>query len=88
MKKGDIVTWESQSGGVIKKKTGEIIAMISSGDGAMRLLPESAKKSHIKFDKDVSAWDRALVAVKTGKDNQLTHYYCPSVKVLAEQGNA
>lgn len=86
MKKGDSVTWESQSGGVIKRKTGEIIAMVKSGDSAIKELPESAKKSHVKFG-DTSAYDRALVAVKTGKNGQLTHYYCPNVKVLEKQGN-
>lgn len=74
---GDKVTWTSQSGGSWKEKTGEVIAEIPAGESAMRHLPDYIKKSHIKFCKDFSTYDRVLVAVPSGKDGKITHYYCP-----------
>lgn len=87
MKAGDKVTWESQSLGSWKEKSGVIVAMIPKGESANGYIPPYAKKSHVKFDVDRSANDRVLVAVPAGKDGQITHYYCPAKAVLENQGN-
>lgn len=84
MKVGDKVTWTSQALGCWTEKSGTVIAEIPSGASAMQYIPETAKKSHIKF-KDISEVDRVLVAVPAGKDNQLTHYYAPTEKTVARQ---
>ncbi|MCM1057244.1 MAG: hypothetical protein NC517_06525 [Firmicutes bacterium] len=80
------VTWESQSGGSWTEKIGAVIAEIPAGESAIAYVPETVKKSHIKF-KDVSEIDRVLVAVPAGKDGQIAHYYCPAKSVLIMQGN-
>lgn len=84
MKAGDKVTWRSQALGCWTEKSGRVIAEIPSGTSAIQYVPETAKKSHIKF-KDISEVDRVLVAVPAGKDNQLTHYYAPTEKTVARQ---
>lgn len=76
MKVGQNVRWISQSQGFETEKHGEIIAAIPAGESAFAHVPETAKKSHIKF-KDVSEKDRFLVAVPAGKDGKIIHYYCP-----------
>lgn len=86
MKIGDTVTWTSQSQGCEKTKTGKIIAEIPAETSGKSKVPETAKKSHIKFD-DKSSNDRILVAVPAGKDGNITHYYCPLKSVLEAQGN-
>lgn len=86
MKIGDSVSWESQSGGSWKRKTGEIIAEIPAETSGKSKVPETAKKSHIKFD-DRGSKDRVLVAVPAGKNGNITHYYCPLKSVLEAQGN-
>lgn len=80
------VTWTSQALGCWIEKSGTVIAAIPSGTSAMQYVPETAKKSHVKF-KDISGMDRVLVAVPSGKDGQITHYYCPAKSVLENQGN-
>ncbi len=87
MKIGDTVTWTSQAMGCEKTKTGKVIAEIPANTGAMKHVPQTAKKSHIKFDNDKSVYDRILVAVPAGKDRNITHYYCPLKSVLEAQGN-
>lgn len=87
MKIGDNVSWESQSGGGSwTRKTGKIIAEIPAEMSGKSKVPETAKKSHIKFG-DRSSKDRILVAVPAGKDGKITHYYCPLKNVLERQGN-
>ncbi len=86
MKVGDKVTWESQSSGYVKTKTGTVITEVPAGHSARRHIPGGAKKSHIKFDVDKSVYDRMLVAVQAGKDGNITHYYCPRKSVLTAQG--
>lgn len=76
MKVGQKVRWTSQSCGSWVEKRGEVIAEIPAGDSAMSHVPDTAKKSHIKFS-DVSTKDRVLVAVPAGNDGKITHYYCP-----------
>ncbi len=87
MKVGDKVTWTSQAMGCEKTKTGVIIAEIPARHKAKQHIPKTAKKSHIKFDTDCSIYDRILVAVPVGKDDKITHYYCPNRNVLIMQGN-
>ncbi len=86
MKPGDKVLWESQSQGSWKEKRGVVIAEIPAGHMAKNHVPATAKKSHIKFDVDISIYDRVLVAVPAGKDGQITHYYCPYKKILSMEG--
>lgn len=81
MKIGQSVRWVSQSQGSAAEKRGKIIAEIPAGESALAHVPESAKKSHLKFD-DTSTRDRVLVAVQAGKENQIIHYYCPLRSVL------
>lgn len=85
MKVGDTVTWTSQAMGCEKTKTGVIIAEIPAGIAVSRYIPTTAKASHIKVGSDKSIHNRVLIAVSAGKDNQLTHYYCPVAKVIIEQ---
>jgi hypothetical protein len=83
IKVGDKVVWESS----YKEKCGVVIADIPAGVSAKKHVPSSAKKSHLKIDKDKSSIDRMLVAVRAGKDGQITHYYCPRKSFLVVQGN-
>lgn len=83
MKPGDKVLWESQSQGSWKEKRGVVIAEIPAGHMAKNYVPSTAKKSHIKFDMNISTCDRVLVAVPAGKDGQIMHYYCPRKSVLS-----
>lgn len=87
MKPGDTIKWKSQAGGVWKEKIGTVVVMVPKGESAKKHIPNTAKKSHIKFDKDVSnSTDRVLVAVQTGKDGKTVHYFCPSANVLRLNG--
>lgn len=88
MKVGDTVTWISQAMGSDKEKSGTIIAIIPANHKAMQHIPKSAKTSHIKFDTDVSRYERVLVEVSAGKDGNIKHYYCPQKSVLLHQGNS
>lgn len=81
MKKGDTVEWISQAMGSWKEKRGTVIEEVPAGKSAMKYIPLNTKKSHIKFQ-DKSLFDRVLVAVHTGKDKKMIHYYCPSVNVV------
>lgn len=87
MKAGDYVKWESQAGGSWKEKKGTVVAIVPARKNVWKFVPKSAKKSHIKFDTSIGLMDRILVAVPAGKNKQITHYYCPTKKMLEEQGN-
>ena len=78
MKVGDNVTWYSSW----TKKSGIVIADIPAGMSVRKHIPASTKKSHSKIDKDKSTIDRMLVAVKAGKEGQITHYYAPRKSLL------
>lgn len=78
MKAGDKVVWVSSW----TEKCGVIIADIPAGVSVKKYIPSSAKKSHSRVDKDKSTIDRMLVAVKAGKDGQITHYYAPRESLL------
>ena len=80
--KGAVVTWESQAMGCWKRKTGTVIEIIPAG-WPVTGIPENALKSHIKFDRGKSSFDRALVAVPAGKSRKITHYYAPRIYVLS-----
>lgn len=83
IKKGDIVTWESQAQGSWKEKRGTVVAVVPPGESALGWVPAGTPKSHIKFEVDVYLMgDRALVAVTAGAYGGLTHYYAPRVSVL------
>ncbi len=84
--KGQRVNWISQSGGSEKEKRGIVLEIIRAGESAMEHVPSEAKKSHIKFQDKSGMW-RALVAVPTGKDGMIVHYYCPAISVLEKQDN-
>lgn len=81
---GKSVAWVSQSRGFNTEKEGVVISIIPAGESAMSLVPETEKKSHIKFQ-DKSQFDRVLVAVPAGKDGNIKHYYCPLKSVLESQ---
>lgn len=83
MKVGDTVTWKSRE--YETEKTGEIIAIIPAGNMVSPHIPHTAKASHIKVGSERSIHNRVLVAVPVGKDNQITHYYCPTEKAIIEQ---
>jgi hypothetical protein len=78
MKIGDKVVWISSW----TEKRGVIIADIPAGTSVRKHIPASAKRSHSKIDKDKSTIDRMLVAVKAGKEGQITHYYAPRKSLL------
>lgn len=83
MKVGDMVKWKSRE--YEPEKTGEIIAIIPSGAKVSLHIPNTAKAGHIKVGGEKSVHERALVAVPSGKDKQIIHYYAPRLKVLEEQ---
>lgn len=87
MKIGQKVRWTSQSGGSCREKHGEVIAEIPAGESAMAHVPDTAKKSHIKFDANHSMYDRILVAVPAGKNGNITHYYCPLKSMIPGGGS-
>ena len=82
---GQEVTWTSQAVGTEKTKTGTVIAVVPAGKSVRKLVPPDTKSSHIKYDRDVSVYDRILVAVPAGKDGQITHYYAPRASVVARE---
>jgi len=84
MKVGDNVTWYSSW----TKKSGIVIADIPAGTNVKKYIPASAKKSHLKISKDISAVDRMLVEVKAGMYGQITHYYAArkSLLVVEKEG--
>ncbi len=86
IKTRETVKWVSQAQGGYTEKKGTVIDIIKSGESAMRLVPETAKKSHIKFQ-DKSQMERVLVEVPAGKDGSIKHYYCPLKSVLEAQRN-
>ena len=85
---GKEVSWVSQSQGSEKRKTGKVLAIVPVKASAKKLIPETAKKSHVKFDVNISLTnERVLVAVPAGKTGAVTHYYCPNMSILVAQGN-
>lgn len=81
MKVGDKVTWVSS----YTEKIGIVIADVPAGVSAKQYVPASAKKSHMRIDKDVSTIDRMLVAVPAGKEGQIIHYYAARKSLLNAQ---
>lgn len=83
MKVGDKVKWKSRE--YEPEKSGEIIAMIPAGSKVSPHIPKTAKKGHIKVGSETSIYNRVLVAVPAGKNNQITYYYAPTEKTVAKQ---
>lgn len=77
IKVGDKVAWLSYKNYEGVERTGTVIAIVPKGEGANKHIPETAKKTHVKYDLDVSKIDRILVAVTAGREGQITHYYAP-----------
>lgn len=65
-------------------KRGEVIAFVPAGMPAMRLVPETAKKSHIKVDMDISRFDRMLVRVMGGVNHDIAYYYAPIASTVKQ----
>ena len=85
---GKQVAWVSQALGCEKEKVGTVLAIVKQNQSAKSILPDTTKKSHIKFDTDIGTdKERVLVAVPAGKGGQITHYYCPNIQMLIAQGN-
>lgn len=61
--------------------------MIPAGSAVSPHIPKTAKAGHIKVGGETSIYNRVLVAVPAGKDNQLTHYYAPTEKTVARQNH-
>ena len=79
---GQTVTWTSGALGSEKTKTGKVLAIVRSGQSVMALIPESAKKSHIKTSTDKSKFDRVLVEVYAGRYGGIKHYYTPKLSMF------
>ena len=79
---GQTVTWTSGALGSEKTKTGKVLAIVRAGQSVMALIPESAKKSHIKTSTDRSSFDRVLVEVPAGRDGNIKHYYTPNLSMF------
>jgi len=77
---GQTVTWTSVSQGVVKTKTGTVVAIIEPGEDARKYLPPGMPKSRFKADR-FSGNRRALVAVPRVSGNGCD-YYAPPVKWL------
>lgn len=75
IKVGDKVKWDSYKEYRIIVRMGTVIAIVPKGESANKYIPPTAKKTHIKFDHDISSIDRILVAVATGVNGQIIHYY-------------
>lgn len=75
IKIGDKVKWLSYKDLAPIERMGTVIAIVPKGESANKHIPSTAKKTHIKFDLDVSTIDRVIVAVAAGADGQITHYY-------------
>lgn len=82
IKPGDTVTWTSQASGSTKTKTGKVMAIVPAEANVMKLIPGSAKRSHIKIDMPKSIYNRVLIAVPTGKEGKITHYYAPKLSAF------
>ena len=85
MNVGDKVVWESQAQGSWKEKAGTVIAKIPAGTRVLKHIPSSAKKSHLKFDSDISIYNRVLVEVPAGKHGDIMHYYAPKEASVKKQ---
>lgn len=77
MKKGQLVTWKSQSQGVTKQKTGTVIGFIEKGQNGHVLIPPGTKNSRIKFQSVNEVGRRVLVEVERGGKSVLSDFYAP-----------
>lgn len=86
LKPGTLVTWESQAGGYIKRKTGTILAFIPRKEDGYELIPKISNKlphSRIKGQR-YSQSARYLVKVPRGGKSELSDYYMPYFSKVTE----
>jgi hypothetical protein len=85
-KKGDKVTWLSQSGGCTREKNGEVVAVVPDGQSvSCRFLSSQGLDSHSRRFDGVSPRDHTsyLIAVRSGKtDKSALVLYWPLFKNL------
>jgi hypothetical protein len=77
---GRTVKWTSQSQGVVKEKSGMVVAIVEPKEDLMPYLPPGLPSSRLKADR-YSMSRRALVAVPRTSGNGCD-YYAPPVKWL------
>lgn len=81
-KTGDVVRWNV--GGNKPEEKGIILCIIPAGESVIEKLPKETKKCHMHF-KDISMYDRALVAVSAKNFKQETNYYAPRMNALKKR---
>lgn len=81
-KTGDVVRWNV--GGNKPEEKGIILCIIPAGESAITKLPKETKKCYMHF-KDISMYDRALVAVSAKNFKQETNYYAPRMNALKKR---
>lgn len=92
-KKGDIVEWESQSGGWEKKKKGTIIQVVEVGDNPLSYANERFLESLYKFKSNTLGYgmprdhESYLVLVPGATPKQLPSIYWPRVVKLKKSKN-
>ncbi|MED4779549.1 hypothetical protein [Brevibacillus choshinensis] len=77
---GDTVTWESQSQGSFKEKTGKVLAIILPEEDLYKPVPEGIAKTRIKGQR-FSSIARALVEVPREALRFGSDYYAPHVNM-------
>ena len=82
---GDLVTWESHSGGTIKTKTGTIAGICIAGESAIVIhdgLQLTENSSRWRSRPGTSKNDRYVVKVDRGGLSVLSDYFTPSVATV------
>lgn len=77
VKIGDQVEWFSS----YTRKHGILLAIVPA-DTSIRAVTPACKPSHIKYDNDLSPFERALVKVMGGVDGCAEYYYGPRASLL------
>ncbi len=60
---GDVITWRSQASGVVKVKTGKIVAIVRKNENLFKFLPVDVPRSRIKAQQYNMVSDRYVVEV-------------------------
>ena len=82
---GTTVSWTSQSWGVEKTKTGQVLAFVPAGHHPRRYFDVDVRgipASRLKFDFRPSRNDRYIVAVPRGGQSKIVDYYAPMASRL------
>lgn len=82
---GDLITWESQSGGVSKSKTGQIVSICVAGEIPVAVhqgFPIDRGSSLWRSRPTVSKNDRYVVSVPRGSKSGKVWFYTPSVAIV------